>query len=111
MSLSVSGLEVGCLHLAALVLLDIVGYALVLAQRAHSRTFNVGDVDKRVGSATLGLDEAEAFGLVKKLDCTCGDLTVPSRGRSERRYLRTREAAMRTRPTPVRIAPRVTHGR
>src|SRR4249919_2173700 len=67
-SLSVSGLEVGRLHLAALVLLDIVGDALVFPQRTHSRALDVGDVDKGVGSATFRLDEAEAFGLVEKLD-------------------------------------------
>jgi hypothetical protein len=76
-SLSVSGLEIRCLHLPALILLDIVGYALVFSQRAHSRALNVGNVDKRVSSATLRLDEAETFGLVEKLDCACRHLTVP----------------------------------
>src|SRR3954466_13965562 len=40
-SLSVSGLKVGRLHLATLVLLDIVGHALVFSQGAHSRTLDV----------------------------------------------------------------------
>ena len=79
-SLSVGGLEVGRLHLAALVLLDIIGDALVFTQRTHSRALDVGDVDEGVGSATFGLDEAKAFGLVEELDRACGHLKVPFNG-------------------------------
>ena len=86
-SFSVSRLEIGRLHLAALVLLDIVRHPLVFAQRAHSRALDIGDMDERVGSATLGLDEAETFELVEKLDCACGHLTIPSPGEPERRIL------------------------
>jgi len=75
--LSVGGLEIGRLHLAALILLDVVRHALVFAQRAHSRALHVGDVDERVGPAALRLDKAETFGLIEKLDDACGHLTIP----------------------------------
>src|SRR4051794_4777806 len=71
-------LEIARLHLAALVLLGVVGDALAFAQRGHARALDVGDVDERVGSAAFGLDKAKAFGFVEELDCSCGHFLIPS---------------------------------
>src|SRR3954464_3388746 len=64
-------LVVGCLEvdgagLAALVLLDVVGDALVLLQRAHSGPLHGRDMDERVVSAAIRLNEAIALGFVEK---------------------------------------------
>src|SRR5688500_7795435 len=72
-----NGLQVSRLYLAGSVLFNIIGHALILRQRAHSGAFDVGDMHECVGSPALGLDEAEALGLVEKFNNTCRHLTIP----------------------------------
>src|SRR6185295_16223891 len=62
-------LEVGRSHLAAIVLLQLVADALVLAQRLHARALDGADVDEGVLAAAVGLDEAVALGFVEEFNC------------------------------------------
>src|SRR4051794_4578605 len=59
-------LQVDGAGLAPLVLLDVVGDALVLLQRAHSGPLHRGNMDERVISAAVRLNEAIALGFVEK---------------------------------------------
>jgi len=71
-------LDVDGLGLAALIFLKLVGQALVLLQRAHSRLFDGGDVNEGVISAIIRMDEAVALGIVEKLDCADRHVVIPS---------------------------------
>src|SRR4051812_32484044 len=95
------GLEVHGAHLAAIVLLEVVADALVLAQRAHSGLLDGGHVDERVVSAAVRRDEAVALMLVKEFHCSSGHFDFPSvaepqfgplRARSDKRRKRSRKA-------------------
>src|SRR6478735_4258143 len=54
-------LQVDGAGLAALVLLEIVGHALLLIERAHAGLLDRADVNEGVVAAALGRDEAEAL--------------------------------------------------
>jgi hypothetical protein len=52
--------------LAAAVLLEVVGDALILAQGTHARTLDSSDVHESVGAAFIGLDETIALVFIEK---------------------------------------------
>src|SRR4051812_47106386 len=70
------GLDVHGLQFAALVLLEVVGDALVLAQSAHSGALHGGDVNERVLAALVGLDETIALVLIEKFYGACWHFTI-----------------------------------
>ena len=55
-------------HLAAAVLLQIIGDAVLFAQRGKARALHGGDVDERVRAAVIGGDEAIALVGVEEFD-------------------------------------------
>src|SRR6185503_18020117 len=73
-------LEVDGAGLAAVVLLQVVGQALVLAQRVHSGALDRSDVDERVLAAVIGGDEAVALLLVEEFYGSDGHCMFPSGG-------------------------------
>ena len=65
-------LEVHRTHLAAIILLQVVADALVLAEAAHPGTLDGRDVDEGVVSAAVGRDEAVAFLFVEEFHSSDG---------------------------------------
>src|SRR5690349_1486444 len=90
-------LEVHRAHLAAIVLLDVVADALILAETAHSSPLDGGNVDEGVIAAAVRSDEAIALRFVEELYGSCGHLDFPSKARPQISPLRARSEKRRKR--------------
>ena len=60
-------LEVHGARAAAIILLEIVGYALIAIQRPHAGSFDRTDVYESIGAPVFRLDEAITFVGIKEL--------------------------------------------
>jgi hypothetical protein len=59
-------LQVDGTHLAAAILFEIVGDALIFVEAGQARALNRADVNERVTAAAFGLDESITLGCVEK---------------------------------------------
>src|SRR5436190_15064711 len=99
----VDGAQVGRGHLAAAVGLEVIADALIFAQRAHPGTLDGGDVDERVVSALVRLDEAVALVFIEEFDDAGGhNLFLCAGGPKvpDRFLLEVREEGKRSRKAP-----------
>jgi hypothetical protein len=62
--------QVGCALLAAAIFFEFVTNALLFIERAHASGFNRRNVDERVATAIIGLDETIALVGVEKFYST-----------------------------------------
>lgn len=92
-------LQVAGADLAGPVLLQFIGQALALAERAHAGALDCADMDEGVLAAVFRLDEPETLGVVEKFYGADWHFHIPSMGNPDI-GLRELRAADRRREEP-----------
>ena len=107
------GLEIDGSGLAAAVIFQFVGNALILVERRHAGLFDGRDVDERIVAAAIGLDKAvalvsveEFYGAVNGHETGPSLIARPDVGRTlvaKRRERRRKGAAKRRKSVDLRL--------
>jgi hypothetical protein len=86
--------QIGRGELAVVAALDVEGDLLILRERGQTRTLDGGYVHEHILRAIIGLDEAEAFGGIKKLHGASNHRILPSRASPAHEGKRASKQAM-----------------
>ena len=97
--------DVGGAFAAAAIGRQLIFDALVLAERAQTRSFESGNMDECVIAALIRSDEAKALGIIEEFDSTLGQQGAFPLERTDRRSALRLEAAERKEERPGRPKP------